>query len=352
MRIGLLSLLLLAALALHSQATNPDISKLKSAAEAGDSSAQVALGRAHQNGQGVEENDAIAVDWYRKAALAGSSEGQNDLGVMYMNGWGVEKNKEEAVHWYRLAAKQKNAHAMFNLGAAYYNGDGVGINDVSAAAWFVLAKENGSEKAADAVQRAQTDLHADTLDGAMLHIAEMYIKGDRQEATKYLRTSAGHGDVPSQILLAQLLMTGDGTVADYTEARHWCEAASKTSKSNAGFCLGEQYRRGLGGPRDAKKALNLIRVAADAGNVEAMEVTGEMLESGEGGKIDREASLLYFLRAILGNRTDALPKAAKVRSEMTDKEWKKAQVEMKNLRIDPVKVDAALQKIQPVSSSR
>src|SRR5438067_13338654 len=114
MRIGLISGVLFSALSLHSQASNPDISKLKSAAESGDSSAQVALGLAYQNGRGAEANDGTAAEWHRRAAAAGNSEGQNDLRVMYMNGWGVEKNKEAAMRRYRLGPQQKNAHAMSN----------------------------------------------------------------------------------------------------------------------------------------------------------------------------------------------------------------------------------------------
>src|SRR5437899_236299 len=108
-KVGLAALVTVISMALLSfsqenQSQNkPDISKLRAAAEAGDAAAQAALGLAYQNGRGAEQNDALAVDWYRKAAAAGNSEAQNDLGVMYMNGWGVEKNKEEAVRWYRLA---------------------------------------------------------------------------------------------------------------------------------------------------------------------------------------------------------------------------------------------------------
>jgi hypothetical protein len=70
----------------QTQDTKSDIPKLQAMAEGGDASAQLSLGLAYQNGRGVQQNDSIAVEWYRKAAQGGVSQAQR-LGVMYMNGW-------------------------------------------------------------------------------------------------------------------------------------------------------------------------------------------------------------------------------------------------------------------------
>ena len=58
----------------QTQDTKPDIPKLQAMAEGGDASAQLSLGLAYQNGRGVQQDDSIAVEWYRKAAAAGNSE--------------------------------------------------------------------------------------------------------------------------------------------------------------------------------------------------------------------------------------------------------------------------------------
>ena len=108
-----------------------EISALRTKAEAGDPSAQFALGQAYDYGDGVEQSDKTACSWYRRAADQGFAPAQNSLGVMYRSGRGVEQSKEQAVLWYRNAAKQKNAKAMFNLGTAYYNGDGAAIIEIT-----------------------------------------------------------------------------------------------------------------------------------------------------------------------------------------------------------------------------
>src|SRR5436190_7124124 len=51
-------------------------------------------------------------------ADAGDPSAENAMGILYRNGQWVNKDKQEAVRWYRRAAKHGNAAGMFNLGAA------------------------------------------------------------------------------------------------------------------------------------------------------------------------------------------------------------------------------------------
>ena len=50
---------------------------------------------------------------------------QISLGIMYANGQGVPQDYAEAVKWFRLAADQGDATAQFNLGIMYAKGQGV-----------------------------------------------------------------------------------------------------------------------------------------------------------------------------------------------------------------------------------
>jgi len=108
----------------------PDFDETKAAAEQGDAVAQNNLGYMYDNGEGVPENDAEAVKWYRKAADQGLVDAQYNLGLMYGNGEGVPENDAEAIRLYRKAADQEYAKAQFNLGLMYDNGEGVPENRV------------------------------------------------------------------------------------------------------------------------------------------------------------------------------------------------------------------------------
>jgi uncharacterized protein len=65
---------------------------------------------------------ATALRLYRALADQGDSSGQNSLGFMYAMGNGVPQNHAEALKWYRLSAAQGNYFAQYNPAVFYQNG--------------------------------------------------------------------------------------------------------------------------------------------------------------------------------------------------------------------------------------
>ncbi len=96
----------------------------------------------------MPQDDAAAVNWYRKAVEQGYARGQTNLGFMYRKGHGVPQDDAEAVNWYRKAAEQGNAYAQANLGVMYELGRGVTPDEVQAHLWYSLAADQGNEFAA------------------------------------------------------------------------------------------------------------------------------------------------------------------------------------------------------------
>ncbi|MDH0356637.1 tetratricopeptide repeat protein [Morganella sp. GD04133] len=76
-----------------------------------------------------------------KAAEQGDAKAQNNLGLMYYNGEGVQQDDFKAFEWYTKAAEQGDAKAQFNLGLMYDNGEGVQQDDVKAFEWYTKAAE-------------------------------------------------------------------------------------------------------------------------------------------------------------------------------------------------------------------
>ena len=116
-------------------------------AEQGNVEAQYNLGLMYYNGQGLTQNSAEAVKWYRLAAEQAHAYARLNLGAMYRNGQGVPEDFVKAAKWYRLAAEQGNAIAQDNLGILYYFGDGVLQNNLISYMWTNLAFENGAPEA-------------------------------------------------------------------------------------------------------------------------------------------------------------------------------------------------------------
>ncbi len=67
------------------------------------------------------------------------AEAQSNLGVMYTDGQGVPQDYAQAVSWYRKAADQGYAIAQFNLGNMYALGQGVPQDYIQAHMWWNLA---------------------------------------------------------------------------------------------------------------------------------------------------------------------------------------------------------------------
>ena len=68
---------------------------------------------------------------------------------MYKNGNGVAQDYAEAVRWYRLAAEQGFANAQNNLGVTYETGQGVLQNNILSHMWYNIASENGYKKSSE-----------------------------------------------------------------------------------------------------------------------------------------------------------------------------------------------------------
>jgi len=71
---------------------------LKTAADAGDSDAQVNLGYLYARGQGVAQNQQEAMRLYLLSAKQGNPEGMNAVGFDYRYRTGVEIDLPRAVH--------------------------------------------------------------------------------------------------------------------------------------------------------------------------------------------------------------------------------------------------------------
>ena len=94
------------ALAVMVLSAQNNLDTVRQAAEQGDATAQFNLGVMYAKGEGVPQDDAEAVQWYRLAAEQGHAEAQGTLGAMYMNGQGVPQDDETAHVWLNVAASR------------------------------------------------------------------------------------------------------------------------------------------------------------------------------------------------------------------------------------------------------
>jgi TPR repeat protein len=307
-----------------------DIAGLRSSAAKVDAVAERKLAEAYERGNGVNQSDQLAANWYRKAADLGDAEAQNRLGVMYSLGRGVEKSQEDALRWYHSSAKQGYAQAMFNLGASYYNGDGVQSDATESCPWFLLAAEAGNSAAEDAVRRATTEDRSEPR-FAFTKIAEMYTKGDELpkdplEALKWYRKAADAGDAKASVAVARLLLSGTRpTQEEGAEARHRCEDAAKLNFSPGAYCVVLIYERGLGTSKDPVEAKKWLARAADLGHSQAALELGEAYWKGDGVQKDLVAAYTWIWVALNAKVPGAQQDEQVLKKEMTTKQVEQAK---------------------------
>ncbi len=90
---------------------------------------------------------------------------------MYAEGQGVQKDCEVALEWYFLAAEQEYAEAQYNLGMMYAEGQGVQKNYVLAHMWLNLADSKGHKDA-----RESRDILEDKMSNAQIEDAKEQVR--------------------------------------------------------------------------------------------------------------------------------------------------------------------------------
>ncbi|KAJ3337556.1 hypothetical protein HDU93_000847 [Gonapodya sp. JEL0774] len=255
----------------------------RQAAEQGKAPAQVALGGCYANGHGVEKDELEAVTWYRKAAVQDDTSGQVFLGGCYMNGQGVEEDKVEAVNWYKRAAENSNAEGQFRLGLSYYKGEGVRKDEEEAIKWFRKAAEQRNVE-------------------AQLNLGQCYANGqgvqkDDEQAVYWYRRAAEKGNAEGQLCLGLRYISGDGVKKNHQDAVRWLSKAAKQGNSKGQFSLGSLLFYGDGVKKDEEEALKWYRKAADQGDAGAQYGLGYCYENGQGVEKDLGEAVAWYRKA-------------------------------------------------------
>lgn len=176
----------------------------------GDAEAQVHLGLAYRDGDGVPRDEAEAVRWFRLSADQGHPRGQDNLGFMLLRGWGIDQDEEAAVGWFRKSAEQGNHWGLNNLANCYDHGEGVERDEAAAARLRKAAVEAGSRYAC-------LQLAARTMPG----VSE---REDWAESREWLERGHALGDDRCASTLAYLLWEGIGGEEDRGKAKElWGE---------------------------------------------------------------------------------------------------------------------------------
>ncbi|WP_415773221.1 tetratricopeptide repeat protein [Pseudomonas sp. LB3P38] len=236
----------------------------------------------------LDESPARAAQAILIAAREGVLDAQALLGQILLDGQGIEQDQPLAVRWFEIAAQGGHLMARNMLGRCHEHGWGC-VADVSVAAGhYRQAAEAG-------------------LDWALYNYANLLATGrgvteDQLQALKLYRQAAELGHAKSMNLLGRYLEDGRVCPADPQAARDWYRRSALGGDFRGQF----SYAAVLADEGKIDEALVWLRKALDGGNLNFLRVASQALSSASNPHI-RELASLYHQRFIqLNDERDVL----------------------------------------------
>lgn len=169
--------------------------------------AAFALGMKYKDGDGVEANAELAIEYFKIAARLGHVHAQLAVGSYYY----AKNDCTEAIEWLKMAAEMGNAEALFNLGVFYLEGMGCDQDLEQSAKYFHRAARRRHKES----QFAYGDLLS----------KGWGVEQDHQKALKWFTDAADNGHVEAMYRLGEIYEQGIGVSVDEAAARKWYDAA-------------------------------------------------------------------------------------------------------------------------------
>lgn len=107
----------------------------------------------YQEGTGVKQDEAKAVELFTKGAYQGDTVSQRQLAQCYATGRGVIQNYQVAIKWYKYASDRGDVESQYTLGRMYERGKGVHQDYHIAVTMYKKAAYNGHHDARLALKR-------------------------------------------------------------------------------------------------------------------------------------------------------------------------------------------------------
>lgn len=241
----------------------------------GASNGNVALARAHFEGDGRPVDAARGVQLLRPEAETGNAEAQFLLGLAYRDGRGVAKDPARALQLFEQAGAQGHPDANYLAGLAYFRGRGV--------------------------------------------------EASGNQAFRHMSRAANAGHAAAQYHLGLFHQTGTGTAKDAEAAIPWFLKSAGQGFPEAAEALGFVYGNGIGVAKEPLWALRWSERAAAYGLAGAQYRAGAILAAGRLLPADRGTGLVYLILAAEADIEGAEKLVTALEQQMATDEIRKAR---------------------------
>lgn len=149
-------------------------------------------------------------------------------------------------------------------------------------------------------QRAARGHHLDQVLWGKVLLKSVYMPSDPAQALVWFTMAANAGYGPAHNMVGRCHHFGWGCDKDLLLAAHHYETAARLGDEWGRYNLGILTMRGIGVPKNLKKALGLFTAAAHNGHAKSMNLLARFLEEGWETPQDKAAALAWYRKSAEG----------------------------------------------------
>jgi len=260
---------------------------LRAAADQGHPGALQQYTLMHAGSSDFQPDFRRILDNYRSLADTGDAAAQFNLALMYDLGQGTPVDKALAAHWYAKAAAQHQAAAQYNWGVMRWRG---------------RAQDPDAVEQARIQWEAAADTGMASAQFALGLLGPQNAESGRLQSLEYFDLAAQQGHLQALFNLANgLRLAGlDAQTPDaaaLTRSAQAYERAAQQGDVLAMYMLARAHWYGEGLPHSADQALYWYTRAADDGDAGAQFCLGYMYANGQGVPKDYAQAARWYLAA-------------------------------------------------------
>lgn len=212
-----------------------------------------------------------AMRFFRQGADAGDPDAMAELAVMHARGEGTPQSWSEAIRWFTPAAEQGHPYATYALGECYYFGKGVPPDPQRALGYLEIAANE------------HDNFYAQVLLGDLMRSGELG-SPDFAEALRLYLAASSSGSLDAEAKIGTMIFNGQvindeavaglprPELADHAAAFEIFRRGAAVNHPLSQYYYGRLLESGIGAPaRDEDEGIRQIVLAAQAGEELAQE---------------------------------------------------------------------------------
>jgi TPR repeat protein len=268
----------------------------KVAGAGGDADAQVLVGHILMRGEAGLVDKLDAAKWFLKAANQGHTDGMVALGELGLTNSGGLSHSD-ALKWLGHAARKERTDAMRALADIYLTGKGTAPDQAIGRSWLVKAANLG-----DAFAERK--------------LGDIYFDEQPVEALVWYERAANHGDPQAAYVAALMYAENFDIKPDAKRAAELLAIAAEAGVAAAQADYGLVVYQGNGVERSAEKAAEWFKKSAIGGDPEGRFLYAFTLAKGDGVSKSFEDAYYWLLRAELESGDSGIHEYDKDRAEL------------------------------------